>query len=130
MKKWIVRFFLWLACISMSGNALADNVLLWNKLGSVDEIANSEIGPGFQQTSYKFADWQEAQIVQGQFGNGLFVNHDIGEGWTNDGGNFFATNLNDAGVTPEKGTIEFWFTFKYGSNTHNHALFFQVGNMR
>ncbi len=105
-----------------------EKMLLWNKLGSVGEIATSEIGPGFQLTSYKFADWHEAQIVPAKFGNGLFVNHDIGEGWTNDGGNFFAANLSDTELTPAKGTIEFWFTFKYDSSTHNHAHFFLTAN--
>ncbi len=104
------------------------HVLLWNKLGSASEVANSEVGPGFQLASYKIADWQQAQIIPGKFGNGLFINHDIGEGWTNDGGNFFAANINQAGLTPAKGTIEFWFTFKYDSSTHNHAYFFNTAN--
>jgi hypothetical protein len=99
-------------------------VVLWNKLGSEAEILNSEIGPGIQQTSYKFADWGEAKIVPAQFGNGLFVNHDTGEGWRNDGGNFFATDLAQTALTPVRGTIEFWFKFQYNSSTRNHAHFF------
>lgn len=112
--------------LSESIYAETGSVLFWNKLGSKDEIANSEIGPGIQLTSYKIADWEQAQILPAQFGDGLFVNQSTDEGWANDGGNFFAVNLNDAGVTPEKGTIEFWFSFKYDSSVHNHALFFGV----
>lgn len=119
-----------LACLSVSGNLYAEtgNVLLWNKLGSVNEIANSEIGPGFQLTSYKISNWQQAQILPGKFGNGLFINHGIDEGWNNDGGNFFAANTNQAGLTPTRGTISYWFTFKYDSSTHNHAYFLNTAN--
>ena len=99
-------------------------VVLWNKLDSESEILNSEIGPGVQLTSYKFTDWDEAEIEPAQFGNGLFVNDDTGEGWTNDGGNFFAIDLDQTALTPARGTIEFWFKFQYNSSTRNHAYFF------
>jgi hypothetical protein len=98
-------------------------LIFWNKLGSIDEILNSEVGPGIQLTSYKVKDWEQAKIVEGKFGNGLFVNHDIKEGWKNDGGNFFAIDNQSTGLDLEKGCIEFWFIFKYDCSTHNHAYF-------
>lgn len=104
------------------------SVVFWNKLDSKSGINNSEIGPEIQMTSYKINDWDQAQILPAQFGNGLFINHGTDEGWLNDGGNFFAVNMNNVGVTPEKGTLEFWFKFKYSSSVHNHALFFMFAD--
>lgn len=109
-------------------NSQTSNVVFWNKLGSADEIGLSEIGPGLTQLSYKIRDWQEAKIAPAEFGNGLFINHDIGEGWRNDGANFFALDLAQVDVTPQRGTIEFWFKFEYGAETHNHAYFFDTRN--
>ncbi len=117
-----------LAWFPASAFAQCNDVVFWNKLGSVEEVENSEIGPGLQLTSYIFSDWQEAQISPAQFGNGLYVNHDTGEGWTNDGGNFFALDLHEIGLTPERGTIELWFQFEYDASVHNHAYFFQIRN--
>ena len=114
--------------ISQSAYAQPEELVLWNRLGSISEVGNSEVGPDIQLTSYRFPDWYEAQIVPAKFGNGLFINHDIWEGWKNDGGNFFAANVNDTGLTPIQGCIEFWFKFRYGSNVYNHTFFFANRN--
>jgi hypothetical protein len=98
-------------------------LIFWNKLGSIDEIQNSEVGPGILLTNYKVTDWEQAQIIPGKFGKGLFVNNDTREGWMNDGGNFFAIDNHSVGLTTERGCIEFWFIFKYDCNTNNHAFF-------
>jgi hypothetical protein len=113
----------------LSNNLYAENgsVLLWNKLGSEEEITHSEVGPGIQLTSYRIANWEQAQFLPAQFEDGLFINHDT-DGWINDGGNFFAINLDDVAVTPERGTLALWFTFKYDSSIHNHALFCTIRN--
>lgn len=108
--------------------AQSGNVVLWNKLGSVSEITHSEIGPGLIPISYLVNNWQEAAITPAKFGNGLYVNHDINEGWSNNGANFFAANLTQTQLTPARGTIEFWFQFKYGAETFNHAYFFDNRN--
>jgi hypothetical protein len=121
-------FFLTMFVLSNNTYAESGSVLLWNKLGSEEEITHSEVGPGIQLTSYRIADWEEAQFQPAQFEDGLFINHDTSEGWLDDGGNFFAVNLNDVAVTPERGTLAFWFTFKYDSSIHNHSLFFMVRN--
>lgn len=102
--------------------------IFWNRLGSVQEVLNSEIGPDIQLTSYQYADWQEARFEPAQFDNGLFVNHDINHGWSNDGANFFAIDTTQMALTPERGTIEFWFKFRYGAETFNHAYFLLSGN--
>lgn len=114
--------------VTFSMPAYGQQLLMWNRLESQWNVENSDIGPGFQLTSYKFADWEEAQITPAMFGNGLFDNDDIGEGWTNDGGNFFATNVNDMGLSLNQGCIEFWFKFKYASSTHNHTYFLGIRN--
>jgi hypothetical protein len=101
---------------------------LWNKFESEANVEDSDVGPGFQLTSYIFDDWEEARIEPAMFGNGLFVNHDIGEGWKNDGGNFFAVDLWDVGLTPSRGTIEYWFKFKYDCSFHNSPNFFVTSN--
>ncbi len=120
-----MMFFIYLFA-PFSVHAQSGNVVLWNKLGSDAEIANSEVGPGFTKINYLIHDWQEAQLTQGMFGNGLFINHDLCEGWCNDGANFFFTNLSHTALTPARGTVEFWFKFKYGSETFNHAYFFDT----
>jgi hypothetical protein len=102
--------------------------IFWNRLGSVQEVQNSEIGPGIQLTSYMYADWQEAKFEPAKFDNGLFVNHDINHGWSNDGANFFAIDTTRMTLTPERGTIEFWFKFRYGAETINHAYFLLSGD--
>ncbi|ANE56989.1 hypothetical protein [Methylomonas sp. DH-1] len=113
---------------STATKAETGNVVLWNKLGSATEIATSEIGPGFQQLHYLIGDWGEAQLAPGVFGDGLYVNHDTCEGWCNDGANFFVTDLSQTALSPARGSIEFWFEFKYGADTFNHAYFFDTRN--
>ena len=108
--------------------ALPPGLVFWNRFESQQNVTASEVGPGLLLTSYKFADWQEALIVPAQFGNGLYVNHDINEGWRNDGGNFFALDMTQVPVTPERGAVEFWFKFKYAAGTRNHAYFFDTRN--
>lgn len=98
-------------------------LLLWNRFDSQENVVASDVGPAFQQISYIYSDWQEAQIAAAKFDDGLFVNHDTAEGWNNDGANFFAVDLWDVGVTPERGTLEFWFKFKYDCDASNHAYF-------
>lgn len=112
--------------VPFTAYAQSGNLVLWNKLGSNAEIANSEVGPGFTKINYLINDWQEARLTQGMFGNGLFINHDTCEGWCNDGANFFFTNLSQTTLTPTSGTVEFQFKFKYGSESFNHAYFFDT----
>jgi hypothetical protein len=102
----------------------AGSMVFWNRFEHQTNPLTSELGPDVQLANYKYTDWQEAKIVPGRFGNGLFVNHGTDEGWNGDGANFFATDLSQTTLTPQAGTIEFWFTFKYSADTHNHAFFF------
>jgi hypothetical protein len=127
----LIAAFAWLialSCLSVTAHAEVGEVILWNKLGNTTELLNSEVGPGAMLTSYKVSDWQQAKFAPGKFGNGLFVNHDINEGWSNDGGNFFAFDLTQMAFNPRQGTIELWFNFQYGSGTHNHAYFFKTAD--
>lgn len=123
-----------LAGFAFSAGASAENLLLWNRFESEQEVVTgteyggTQWGPGFQLTNYIYDSWEEAQIVPAMFGNGLYVNHDTNEGWNGDGANFFAADLWDIGLTPSQGTIEFWFKFKYDCSFHNHAHFFNSLN--
>lgn len=124
-----LKIVAFIGCLVLIVQSFAQaEVVFWNKLGSEEEILNSEIGPGIQQTSYKMEDWEEARIIPGRFGNGLFINHDTNEGWSDDGANFFAIDLDQTSLTLAQGTIEFWFKFLYNSGTHNHAYFFQTAD--
>ncbi|MCP5118223.1 MAG: hypothetical protein GY953_46000, partial [bacterium] len=91
-----------LVWLPVTGFAQCNDVVFWNKLESEENIENSEIGPGLQLTSYIYSDWEEAEIAPALFGNGLFINHDTNEGLSNDGANFFALNVHDIGLTPER----------------------------
>lgn len=101
-------------------------LLLWNRFDSPENVYASDVGPDFRQISYIYSDWQEAQIAPAKFDNGLFMNHDTSEGWANNGANFFAVDLWEMGLTPECGTIAFWFEFKYGCDSWNHAYFWDT----
>ena len=103
------------------------NLVLWNRFETEQDVLTSEVGPDVQLVNYIYQNWEEAMIAPAQFGNGLFVNHDTGEGWRNDGANFFAADISQTTLSPERGTIEFWFKFRYDSSTFNHAYFFQSG---
>lgn len=110
-------------------NTIPAGLVLWNQFETKDNVLSSTVGPDIELANYQIDSWAEADIVPGKFGNGLYVNQDIEEGWDgNDGANFFAANIQEMGLTPEQGAIEFWFTFKYGSDTFNHAYFFDSAN--
>ena len=98
-------------------------LLFWNKLDSKDNVVKSDVGPPILMVNYKFNPWDEAQISEAKFNKGLYINHDIKEGWQNDGGNFFALDIHEIGLNPTRGCIEFWFKYKYDCSTHNHAYF-------
>jgi uncharacterized repeat protein (TIGR02543 family) len=68
----------------------ANGLLLWNRLGSADQIANSEVGPSGTYTAGTF--------VPGPFGNALELNMQQQFGCT------FPISL----LRQEKGCIEFW----------------------
>ncbi|NOV32498.1 LamG-like jellyroll fold domain-containing protein [Methylomonas sp. ZR1] len=85
-----------LGLFSPAAQAETGNVVLWNKLGSDAEIANSEVGPGGQKTA-------------GHFAPGPFAN--FGQSFVNDAGNsnvFALTFPATSVVSKSKGTIEFW----------------------
>ena len=99
-------------------------LLFWNRFETKSDVLKSEIGPDVYLRSYLINNWDQAQITSAKFGNGLYVNHPITNGWNTVGANFFATSLPDMGLTPNRGTIELWFTFKYDSSTFSTAYFF------
>ncbi len=103
-------------------------LLYYNSLDSKNEIENNASFPFLQQISYKIDNWDQAQILPACVANGLFVNHDMQEGWKNDGANFFALNAQDINLPPERGTIAFSFVFKSDSDTSNYAYFFDMAD--
>ncbi len=80
------------AAIVSAPNALAnpDSLVLWNKLGSIAELMNSEIGPDF------------STIGSPQFLPGMFDS-----GFRSSGTLNVIPNPFDS-TTPERGAIEFW----------------------
>jgi len=125
----VVAFAVW---VLVAGPVSAEKLLLWNRFGSEEEVASgtyyygTQWGPGFQQTSYIYDPWEEAQIEPAIFGDGLFVNHDTSEGWAGDGANFFAVDLWEAGVSSSQGMIEHWFEYRYDCGVSNHAYFLRT----
>jgi VCBS repeat-containing protein len=111
----------------IDGN-IGSGLVLWNRFETKDvvvpDVLLSEVGPDIHLRNYLLNKWTEAKIIPGKFGNGLYVNNDIVNGWDTNGANFFGTSLEEMSLTSQQGTIEYWFTFKYDSSTHDHAYFF------
>lgn len=106
-------------------SATPSGLVFWNRFEAEGNVLPSEIGPNVQLADRFINSWDYAEIVPGQFGNGLWVDRDANDYDSAVGGNFFATNLQEMALTPEQGAIEFWFTFKYDASTEDHAYFFQ-----
>ena len=111
----------------LEGNT-GSGLVLWNRFETKDvvvpDVLLSEVGPDIHLRNYLINKWTEANVIPGKFGNGLYVNNDITNGWDTTGANFFGTSLEEMSLTSEQGTIEYWFTFKYDSSTEDHAYFF------
>jgi len=111
----------------IDGN-ISSGLVLWNRFETKDvivpDVLLSEVGPDIHLRNYLIDKWTEAKIIPDKFGNGLYVNNDITNGWDTTGANFFGTSLEEMSLTSQQGTIEYWFTFKYDSSTHDHAYFF------
>jgi hypothetical protein len=88
------RFFLFAAALGLglvmapaavtgAGAAVgtSGSLVLWNRFEHQTDPLRSEVGPDVQLTSYLVSSWEQARIVPGRFGNGLFVNQGTDEGW-------------------------------------------------
>ena len=106
-------------------SATPSGLLFWNRFEAEGNVLPSEIGPDVQLADRFINSWDYAEIVPGKFGNGLWIDRDANDYDSMVGGNFFGTSLQDMALTPERGAIEFWFTFKYDASTEDHAYFFQ-----
>ncbi len=102
-------------------------LLYYNSLNNKTEIENNGLF-FLEQISYKISNWDQAQVLPAVMGNGLFINHDLQEGWKNDGANFFAFDAQRINLSPEKGTLEFYFLFKCNADTSNYAYFFDMAD--
>ncbi len=73
MRKNSVKLLSLLACLSVSGNLYAEtgNVLLWNKFGSTNEIANSQVGVNGQVI-------ENVSYAPVQYGSGVAVTSNTG----------------------------------------------------
>lgn len=99
-----MMFFMYLFA-PFSVHAQSGNVVLWNKLGSDTEIANSESGSGFNIHS----DSQGGVLsVPGKFGNALATT-----GGNTGGGGYLSTNPNQFFPTNKtRGTVVVWIQKK------------------
>lgn len=78
--------------------------------------------------SWKMEDFQEAKIDLSYYGKGLTVNPTENHGTGTDGANFFALDLEELGLIPEQGTIEFWFTPAIDSNVNERMYLFKTSD--
>ncbi len=109
-------------------SAAPSGLVFWNRFEAEGDVLPSEVGPDVLLANRFIDSWDYAEIVPGKFGNGLWIDRDANDYDSMVGGNFFGTNLQDMALTPQQGTIEFWFTFKYDSSTEDHAYFFCSGS--
>lgn len=109
-------------------SATPSGLVFWNRFEAEGNVLPSEIGPDVQLADRFINSWDYAEIVPGKFGNGLWVDRDANDYDSMVGGNFFGTSLQDMALTPERGAIEFWFTFKYDASTEDAAFFFMNAN--
>lgn len=114
--------------LSVTKSALPSGLIFWNRFEAEGDVLPSEVGPDVMLANRFIDSWDYAEIVPGKFGNGLWIDRDANDYDSMVGGNFFGTNLQDMALTPQQGTIEFWFTFKYDSSTEDHAYFFINGS--
>ena len=85
--------------------------------------------PEVVQLSYNINNWEEARIEPSANDTGLFINHDLNEGFGDaDGANFFAIDLNETTLDATKGSIEFTFEFRFDQNVSNDAYFFNTAS--
>ena len=121
----------------LRGYAVVNNVITYSRVTSFktgnmtfshDFETVQSIEEDFLLTSYIVNDWDESTVISGYNGNGLFINHDMGEGWNNDGANFFALESKTIDLSINRGSIEFRFTFKFNADSCNEAYFFNTGN--
>ncbi|WP_297324304.1 hypothetical protein [Nitrosomonas sp.] len=108
--------------------AAPSGLVFWNRFEAEGDVLPSEVGPDVQLADRFINSWDYAEIVPGKFGNGLWVDRDANDYDSMVGGNFFGTSLQDMALTPQRGAIEFWFTFKYDASTEDAAFFFMNAN--
>jgi len=119
-----------LVLYSEPGAINTGSLIFNNSFNSKDALNGNELYPPIYQTSYNTKDWGVAYIAPGKIGNGLYINHKLNEGWdANDSVNFFALVTNEIGMSSNKGSIEFWFTFDFDSDSSNTSYFFNMASV-
>ena len=113
IAAFVVMLTVFLAPVAVQADS--GNVVLWNKLGSTAEVANSEIGPNgliHQGNS-------SIEYLPVQFGNGMRVN---GDG-NNPNPTYVLFNVNSIpSYSGNKGTMAFWVKPNHNSNYGNNAI--------
>lgn len=92
---------------------LEEGLVLWNKLGSVEEVENSEVGPNgsiFGSVSFDV----------GRYDNGVVPNI----GWFESGVDFPGTVFD-----PEQGTLEFWMNTYYQPVPYEYGVYGFMNNV-
>ena len=111
-----------LALIAPSAQSAPAGLIMWNKLGSDTEVANSAFGPGlsfYTGGSWVHVDGQHT-YVPGQFGQavtltGIYFNMARVH-------NLVLNNLDDY-IDPEQGTIEVWYYQKANPVPYNYGVY-------
>jgi hypothetical protein len=99
-----------------------DGLVLWNKLGSDEEVLNSTFGPDLE--FYTGGSGPEVQgdreYVPGKFGNGVTLKGSYSN--MDRIHNLVLNNLGDV-IDPEKGCIELWYYQTEGPIAYSHGVY-------
>lgn len=100
---------------------IGDGLVFWNKLGSVEEVTNSEVGPNLvlfdEGDGFNIAANRE--FVEGKIGNGITIAPGDDYYSTARIHNLVLNNLNSV-LNPDRGTISVWFFQKETPFGYDH----------
>jgi hypothetical protein len=98
------------------------NLILWNKLGSTDELEHSIIGPNGSRISYlDNSNATSAVFGAGKFGGGLVRTRVEYISTPNEFFHFGNDSINNSGISIERGCIEFWWkAVDFGDWVHGY----------
>ncbi len=104
-------------------------LIYYNSFNTIEKISGESGFPAIIQLNYNTAPWGVAFLQPAVSGNGLYINHEMDEGYGNiDSANFFAINTQEISFSSEKGSISFYFIFDFDHDSSNQAYFFNMSS--
>jgi hypothetical protein len=105
------------------------NLIFYNSFDTKGDLTSNDLYPSIYQQSYNASDWGRAYLTKAVYNNGLYINHEMDEGWGPvNSANFFAIDTREIKLSIEMGCIEFWFVFDFDDDTANTSFFFYMAN--